>query len=49
MLASVASMIDLFNMNNIKILQELNYDVHVACNFNSGSKTSKKRVETFKK
>ena len=33
MVASVASMIDLFNMNNIQILQDLGYTVEVACNF----------------
>ena len=49
MVASVASMIDLFNMNNIEILQSLGYEVHVACNFEEGSITSKERVIEFKK
>ncbi|EMF0319739.1 TPA: glycosyltransferase family 4 protein [Enterococcus faecium] len=49
MVASVASMIDLFNMNNIEILQRLGYEVHVACNFEEGSITSKERVIEFKK
>ncbi|AEA01504.1 glycosyltransferase family 4 protein [Aerococcus sp. Group 1] len=49
MYASVASMIDLFNMNNIKILQELGYQVDVACNFEEGSITSDERVKEFKK
>lgn len=49
MLASVASMIDLFNMDNIKILRELGYEVHVACNFSEGSITSVERVEEFKR
>ena len=47
-LASVASMIDLFNMDNIEILKELGYQVDVACNFNFGSITSDSRVNEFK-
>ena len=47
--ASVASMIDLFNMDNIRILQEAGYEVHVASNFEFGSITSQERVEAFKK
>lgn len=48
MVASVASMIDLFNMNNIQILQDLGYTVEVACNFQNGSITSSNRVNKFK-
>jgi hypothetical protein len=48
MLASVASMIDLFNRDNINILTELNYDVDVAANFQSGSITSQEQVDRFK-
>lgn len=33
MLASVASMIDQFNMSNIDILLNMGYKVDVACNF----------------
>ena len=47
--ASVASMIDLFNMDNIHILQEAGYEVHVASNFAFGSITSPERVEAFRK
>ncbi len=47
-MASVASMIDLFNMENIKILRDLGFDVHVACNFKFGSITSQKRVNEFR-
>ncbi|MFQ6793622.1 MAG: glycosyltransferase family 4 protein [Thomasclavelia sp.] len=47
-LASVASMIDLFNMDNIEILKELGYQVDVACNFDFGSITSDDRVGEFK-
>lgn len=48
MIASVASMIDQFNMENIRILQELGYEVHVACNFESGSTSSRERVAIFR-
>ena len=47
-LASVASMIDLFNMDNIAILKELGYQVDVAANFVNGSITSDARVKAFK-
>lgn len=47
--ASVASMIDQFNMNNISILENLGYKVEVACNFQFGSTTSKERVTEFRK
>ena len=47
--ASVASMIDLFNMDNIRILQEMGYEVHVASNFEFGSITSQERVDAFRK
>jgi glycosyltransferase involved in cell wall biosynthesis len=47
-LATVASMIDQFNRNNIRVLQELGYEVDVACNFENGSATSQDRVNTFK-
>lgn len=49
MTASVASMIDLFNMDNIRILQELGYEVHVAANFEFGSITSQERVDEFRR
>lgn len=49
MTASVASMIDLFNMDNIHILQELGYEVHVAANFEFGSITSQERVDEFRR
>jgi glycosyltransferase EpsD len=49
MVASVASMIDQFNMPNIKLLISLGYEVHVAANFNYGNTSSKLRVEEFKK
>jgi len=49
MLASVASMIDLFNMDNIKVLKELGCKVDVAANFQKGSITSQQRVDGFRK
>ena len=47
MTASVPSMIGQFNMNNIQILQELGYEVHVACNFYDGSVWTKERTRQF--
>lgn len=44
MLASVASMIDQFNMENIRLLLEMGYEVHVACNLKKGNTCSAKRV-----
>ena len=49
MLASVASMIEQFNMNNIKILQQLGYEVEVAANFTDGGTLDHNRLEEFKK
>ncbi|EMS70337.1 Glycosyltransferase [Ruminiclostridium cellobioparum subsp. termitidis CT1112] len=49
MLASVASMIDQFNMSNIDILKSKGYEVHVAANFEYGNTSSKERVKEFKK
>ncbi len=48
MYASVASMIQQFNMGNIKLLKELGYKVDVACNFEFGSTISKERIEKLK-
>ena len=44
-IASVASIIDQFNRDNIKLLQELGYEVSVACNFEYGSSTSNEQVK----
>lgn len=49
MLASVASMIDQFNMSNIELLQEMGYEVHVACNFEKGSTCTDEKVLELKK
>jgi len=48
MLASVASMIDQFNMPNIELLQSLGYKVHVACNFNKGSTCTPEKIAALK-
>lgn len=47
MLASVASMIDQFNMPNICLLSEMGYEVHVACNFREGNTCDRKRIRHF--
>lgn len=49
MLASVASMIDQFNMPNIELLQEMGYEVHVACNFEKGSTCTDEKILELKK
>ena len=46
--ASVASMIDLFNRENIRILQESGCQVEVAANFCFGNITDAQRVEQFR-
>lgn len=48
MYASVASMIQQFNMNNISLLQELGYKVDVACNFEFGSTITDEKIEKLK-
>lgn len=49
MMASVASMIDLFNSENIRILIDLGCRIDVAANFQEGSITSKERVADYYK
>lgn len=49
MLASVASMIDQFNMSNIELLQKMGYEVHVACNFAKGSTCTVEKIQELKK
>lgn len=48
LLASVASMIDQFNMPNICLMQKLGYEVHVACNFYQGNTCSAARIQKLK-
>ena len=49
MLASVASMIDLFNKDNIRTLEKLGAKINVAANFQKGSITSQERVDDFRR
>lgn len=46
-LASVASMIDQFNMQNIQLLLDNGYDVDVACNCKEGNTISDERVQNL--
>lgn len=45
MVASVASMIDQFNVPNIRLLISMNYNVDVACNFIEGSTCTKEKIK----
>lgn len=47
-LASVASMIDQFNIPNIKLMKELGYEVDVAANFLQGSTCSEEKIVKMK-
>lgn len=47
-LASVASMIDQFNMPNIRLMKEMGYEVDVATNFLKGSTCSDEKINTLK-
>ncbi|MCR5256224.1 MAG: glycosyltransferase [Acetatifactor sp.] len=49
MMATTAAMIEQFNKNNILILEELGYEVHVLGNFDKGNPISDERLEEFKK
>lgn len=49
MLASVASMIDQFNMPNIRLMQKMGYEVHVACNFIEGNTCNVQRIHALRK
>lgn len=48
MMATTAAMIEQFNKNNILILEEMGYEVHVAGNFKQGNPISEERLEQFK-
>lgn len=48
MAATVPSMIGQFNMNNIELLQEMGYQVDVACDFTDHSVWPEDRVESFR-
>ena len=48
-ISSVASMIEQFNMPNIKLLQDMGYKVTVACNFENGSTITKSQIDKMLK
>lgn len=48
-IAGTASMISQFNMINIEVLKNKNYDIDIACNFNNGNNIDDKEKERFKK
>ncbi len=48
-LASVASMIEQFNMPNIELLQSMGYHVDVACNFEEGNTCSDEVIQKLKR
>lgn len=47
-ITSVASMVDQFLLPNIKLLQDMDYEVHVACNFEKGSSCSDEKIAELK-
>lgn len=47
--ASVASMIQQFNMKNVQLLQEMGYQVDVACNMENGSTISSDAIEKLRR
>lgn len=48
MAATTAAMIEQFNKDNILILEEMGYEVHVLGNFYKGNPISEERLENFK-
>ena len=48
MIATVPSMIGQFNMNNISILLNMGYEVHVACDWTNRSVWSDEKVTDLK-
>ena len=48
-LASVASMIDQFNMPFIDLLQQMGFEVDVACNFVKGSTCSDEQIKQLQR
>ncbi len=47
-LASVASMIEQFNLSNIELLQNMGYRVDIACNFKTGSTYPEEKAKALK-
>lgn len=48
MLGTTAAMSEQFNKNNISILEEMGYEVHIVGNFREGNPISEERLEEFK-
>lgn len=48
-MASVAGMIDGFNRENMAILQDLGFQVEIACNFEYGSANNQARDQKFRR
>lgn len=48
MLTTTAYMSERFNRNNIMILEEMGYEVHVVANFDKGNPTTKEVLDEFK-
>lgn len=48
MIATVPSMIGQFNMNNIHILSDMDYEVHVACDWTDRSVWTNDKIENLK-
>lgn len=48
MLATTAAMIEQFNKNNILILEEMGFEIHVVGNWEQGNPVSDKRLNEFK-
>lgn len=48
MIASMASMLDNFNTNNIELLHKMGYEITLAANFENEDSNSKERVQNFK-
>ena len=48
MLASVTSMIDQFNMPNIRLMKEMGYEVYIATYFREGSTCSDEKIAALK-
>lgn len=49
LVTSVASMIQQFNMRNIELLLEMEYEVEVACNFERGNTCARERIDALKR
>ena len=47
-LTSVVSMIEQFNIPNVKLLIKMGYEVHVACNFEEGNNISDEQIDRLK-